>query len=141
MEPLTQLGQIECIGSQVKPFNIDVVVERVKRGTTAMQHQLFQLAGHTANMTMDCLVQQPIWTGGYHHGSLASIHSHYFAPYYFPRKRSSFSCSYFSGIFHVWLVFTQWIQSIDRTERKGRVIDSVQKCKAKLNCKNNSFML
>lgn len=46
---------------------------------------------------MDCLVQQPIWTGGYHHGSLASIHSHYFAPYYFPRKRSSFSCSYFSG--------------------------------------------
>ncbi|XP_048733066.2 uncharacterized protein LOC125649530 isoform X2 [Ostrea edulis] len=48
-------------------------------------------------MTMDCIVPQPIWTGGYHHGGLASLHSHYFAPYYFPRKRSAFSCSYFSG--------------------------------------------
>lgn len=46
---------------------------------------------------MDCIVPQPIWTGGYHHGGLASLHSHYFAPYYIPRKRSSFSCSYFSG--------------------------------------------
>ncbi|KAK3089486.1 hypothetical protein FSP39_003989 [Pinctada imbricata] len=50
-------------------------------------------------MTMDCLVQQPIWTGGYHHGGLASLHHHYFSPYYFPRKRSAYPCSYFAGAY------------------------------------------
>lgn len=47
-------------------------------------------------MTMDCLVQQPIWTGAYHHGGLAFHHLHHFSPYYFPRKRN-LPCSFYSG--------------------------------------------
>ena len=45
---------------------------------------------------MDCLVQQPIWTGAYHHGGLAFHHLHHFTPYYFPRKRN-LPCSFYSG--------------------------------------------
>ncbi|XP_033734800.1 flocculation protein FLO11-like [Pecten maximus] len=45
---------------------------------------------------MDCLVQQPVWTGAYHHRPLplSHHHHHFFSPYYFPKKRSSISHYY-----------------------------------------------
>ncbi|OWF38246.1 DNA-directed RNA polymerase II subunit RPB1-like [Mizuhopecten yessoensis] len=46
---------------------------------------------------MDCLVQQPVWTGAYHHRHLPLSHHHhhhFFSPYYFPKKRTSISHYY-----------------------------------------------